>query len=91
MVCRLQKFKLGIANTVISQENTSMATMATDQLLNLFSLDDGQAKQSKSQSDSSAEGGVGLKQVLQDIGELWDEKEYDNEFDLKKFMNTLKK
>lgn len=35
----LQKFKMNIANTVISQENTSLQSMGTDQLLDLFTLD----------------------------------------------------
>lgn len=35
----LQKFKMNIANTVISQENSSLQTMGTDQLLDLFTLD----------------------------------------------------
>lgn len=35
----LQKFKMSIANTVISQDNASLQSMGTDQLLNLFSLD----------------------------------------------------
>lgn len=35
----LQKFKMSIANTVISQENASLQSMGTDQLLNLFTLD----------------------------------------------------
>lgn len=35
----LQKFKISIANTVISQENSSLQSMGTDQLLNLFTLD----------------------------------------------------
>lgn len=35
----LQKFKMSIANTVINQENTSLQSMGTDQLLNLFTLD----------------------------------------------------
>ena len=35
----LQKFKMGVANTIISQENSSLQSMGTDQLLNLFSLD----------------------------------------------------
>lgn len=35
----LQKFKMTIANTVISQENTSLQSMGTEQLLNLFTLD----------------------------------------------------
>lgn len=35
----LQKFKMTIANTVISQDNASMQSMGTEQLLNLFTLD----------------------------------------------------
>lgn len=35
----LQKFKMSIANTIISQDNASLQSMGTDQLLNLFSLD----------------------------------------------------
>lgn len=35
----LQKFKMTIANTVISQENASLQSMGTEQLLNLFTLD----------------------------------------------------
>lgn len=35
----LQKFKMTIANTVITQENTSLQSMGTEQLLNLFTLD----------------------------------------------------
>lgn len=35
----LQKFKITIANTVISQENASLQSMGTEQLLNLFTLD----------------------------------------------------
>lgn len=35
----LQKFKMNIANTVISQENASLQSMGTEQLLDLFTLD----------------------------------------------------
>lgn len=35
----LQKFKMSIANTIISQENASLQSMGTDQVLNLFTLD----------------------------------------------------
>lgn len=35
----LQKFKMSIANTVISQDNASLQSMGTDQLLDLFTLD----------------------------------------------------
>lgn len=35
----LQKFKMSIANTVISQDNASLQSMGTDQVLDLFTLD----------------------------------------------------
>ncbi len=38
-IMSLQKFKMTIANTVISQENASLQSMGTEQLLNLFTLD----------------------------------------------------
>uniref|UniRef100_A0A182M311 TATA-binding protein-associated factor 172 n=1 Tax=Anopheles culicifacies TaxID=139723 RepID=A0A182M311_9DIPT len=41
----LQKFKLLTANTVVSDENASMDTMGTEQLLDLFTLADDGGKQ----------------------------------------------
>uniref|UniRef100_A0A182JX29 TATA-binding protein-associated factor 172 n=1 Tax=Anopheles christyi TaxID=43041 RepID=A0A182JX29_9DIPT len=41
----LQKFKLLTANTVVSDENASMDTMGTDQLLDLFTLADDSGRQ----------------------------------------------
>ena len=38
--CSLQKFKLNLANTVISQENSSLLSMDTSELLDLFQLSD---------------------------------------------------
>uniref|UniRef100_A0A182TC48 Helicase C-terminal domain-containing protein n=1 Tax=Anopheles maculatus TaxID=74869 RepID=A0A182TC48_9DIPT len=45
----LQKFKLLTANTVVSDENASMDTMGTDQLLDLFTLADDGGKQQQQQ------------------------------------------
>lgn len=46
----LQKFKMSIANTVISQDNASMQSMGTDQLLNLFTLDKVRLRDGKKRS-----------------------------------------
>lgn len=35
----LQQFKLNIANTVVSTENSSLHSMGTNQLLELFTID----------------------------------------------------
>ncbi|KAL0964274.1 hypothetical protein UPYG_G00321620 [Umbra pygmaea] len=82
----LQKFKMSIANTVISQENASLQSMGTDQLLNLFTLDkDGKADQGESASGGKAS----IKNVLEGLGDLWDQQQYDTEYNLDSFMHSL--
>ncbi|XP_032409207.1 TATA-binding protein-associated factor 172 [Xiphophorus hellerii] len=84
----LQKFKMSIANTVINQENTSLQSMGTDQLLNLFTLDKDD-KSDKGEQSSSTSGKASIKSVLDGLGELWDQQQYDSEYNLDSFMNSL--
>uniref|UniRef100_A0A8C7DPJ0 B-TFIID TATA-box binding protein associated factor 1 n=1 Tax=Oncorhynchus kisutch TaxID=8019 RepID=A0A8C7DPJ0_ONCKI len=79
----LQKFKMSIANTVISQENASLQSMGTDQLLNLFTLD----KDDKGESSSG--GKASIKNVLDGLGDLWDQQQYETEYNLDSFMHSL--
>ncbi|CAJ1066966.1 TATA-binding protein-associated factor 172 [Xyrichtys novacula] len=81
----LQKFKMSIANTVISQENSSLQSMGTDQLLNLFTLDKGE----KAEQAASTSGKASMKSVLDGLGELWDQQQYDTEYNLDTFMHSL--
>ncbi|XP_034407623.1 TATA-binding protein-associated factor 172 [Cyclopterus lumpus] len=81
----LQKFKISIANTVISQDNASLQSMGTDQLLNLFSLDKGE----KGEQSSATSGKTSMKSVLDGLGELWDQQQYDTEYNLDSFMHSL--
>ncbi|EDM13191.1 similar to TBP-associated factor 172 (TAF-172) (TAF(II)170) (predicted) [Rattus norvegicus] len=82
----LQKFKMNIANTVISQENSSLQSMGTDQLLDLFTLDkDGKAEK----ADSSTSGKASMKSVLENLSDLWDAEQYDSEYNLETFMRSL--
>ncbi|XP_071378280.1 TATA-binding protein-associated factor 172 isoform X1 [Centroberyx affinis] len=83
----LQKFKMSIANTIISQENASLQSMGTDQLLNLFTLDKDE-KCDKGEA-SSASGKASMKSVLDGLGELWDQQQYDTEYNLDSFMHSL--
>ncbi|CAL1577030.1 unnamed protein product [Knipowitschia caucasica] len=82
----LQKFKMSIANTVITQDNSSLQSMGTDQLLNLFTLDQDEIGD-KSDSSSSKSS---MKSVLDGLGELWDQQQYDHEYNLDSFMHSLK-
>ncbi|XP_017290585.1 TATA-binding protein-associated factor 172 isoform X3 [Kryptolebias marmoratus] len=82
----LQKFKMSIANTVINQENTSLQSMGTDQLLNLFTLDKGEKADA---GEPSASGKASIRSVLDGLGELWDQQQYDTEYNLDSFMHSL--
>ncbi|XP_076831393.1 TATA-binding protein-associated factor 172 isoform X2 [Brachyhypopomus gauderio] len=83
----LQKFKMSIANTVISQDNASLQSMGTDQLLNLFTLDKDERVE-KSDGPSSS-GKASMRSVLEGLGELWDQQQYEAEYDLDGFMLSL--
>ncbi|KDR13008.1 TATA-binding protein-associated factor 172 [Zootermopsis nevadensis] len=88
----LQKFKLMTANTVISSENASMETMGTEQLLDLFSLDDKTKDSQKTAKNQTVTSGtVTMKTVLETLPDLWEEKQYEEEYDLTNFVNSLRK
>ncbi|XP_067006130.2 TATA-binding protein-associated factor 172 [Anabrus simplex] len=88
----LQKFKLKTANTVISSENASMETMGTDQLLDLFSL--GSMKKEATESANVhmvSSGAVSMKTVLENLPDLWEDEQYEEEYDLSNFVHNLRK
>ncbi|XP_046389697.1 TATA-binding protein-associated factor 172 [Ischnura elegans] len=95
----LQKFKLLTANTVISSENASIETMGTDQLLDLFSLkgkpnEENERYKNISQNDknfSVNSGGQNVKSLLDSLPELWEDKQYEEEYDLSSFIESLRK
>ncbi|GJJ70462.1 TATA-binding protein-associated factor [Entomortierella parvispora] len=102
----LQKFKLNIANTVINQQNSGLQSMDTDQILDLFQIssdDDSSSKGKKKVGGSGAgsaggDGGDGAggdqkmstKNVLESLEGLWDEKQYEEEYNLDSFISSLK-
>lgn len=83
----LQKFKLLTANTVVSVNNQSMETMGTDQLLDLFNLSENEKDNKKAQNKA---GGT-VKNMLENLPELWEESQYAEEFDMTQFIQGLKK
>ncbi|KAG8435264.1 hypothetical protein GDO86_013278 [Hymenochirus boettgeri] len=83
----LQKFKMSIANTVISQENSSLQSMGTEQLLDLFTLDKG-GKGDKSNTTETG-GKTSVKSILDNLGELWNQEQYESEYSLGNFMDSL--
>jgi len=88
--CRLQKFKVNIANTVVNADNRSLASMATDQLLDLFSLSAGRPGGKTSSTATTSATGRSAESVLGAVEELWDSQQYDTEYDLEAFVQNLK-
>lgn len=84
----LQKFKILTANTVVSAENASMDTMATEQLFDLFSLSE---NKQKTVSTSNSSGQQTAASVIESLPELWSENQYDEEYDITQFVQGLKK
>jgi len=101
---RLQRFKIDVASTVVNQQNAGLGTMETDQILDLFNLGEGaesmgvdkpgaENAEGREEDMVDATGEVrekGKKGWLDDLGELWDEKLYEEEFDLEGFLKTMK-
>lgn len=85
----LQRFKLNIANSVITQQNSGMSSMDTDLVLDLFKRtteeEDAAAKKRKALNKQP----VTTKNVLEGLDELPPEDEYN--FDLNSFLGTLGK
>lgn len=96
----LQRFKIDVASTVVNQQNAGLGTMDTDQLLDLFSLGETADTAEKPGDQTGNEvdmvdidGEVkekGKKGWLDDLGELWDDKQYQEEYNLDSFLATMK-
>lgn len=94
----LQRFKIDVASTVVNQQNAGLGTMETDQILDLFKLGetaDGIDKQTEGNEEDMVDinGEVkekGKKGWLDDLGELWDDKQYEEEYNLDSFLASMK-
>jgi len=86
-IMSLQRFKLDVANSVVTADNVSMASMDTGALLELFTGD-------KAAPAAAAEGAAeaapaGAAAMLAGLQELWDEAQYAEEFSLDAFAGRL--
>ena len=103
-ILNLQRFKIDVASTVVNQQNAGLSTMDTDQILDLFSLGDTGpsliSDKPQKEVDGREEDMVdietgdvlrqpGKKAWLDDLGELWDNKQYEESFDLDDFMKSM--
>lgn len=65
--------------------NQSMDTMATENLLDLFSIE-----QNDEGKKSVAKSGGAVKNMLENLPELWDDQQYAEEFDVESFLSKMK-
>ncbi|XP_065193344.1 TATA-binding protein-associated factor 172-like [Sycon ciliatum] len=97
---RIMRFKLGNANSVVTAENSSLSSMDTHQLLDLFQGEEtssvtrkgkaaGGLQQAASSSATAAGGGGSMKAALEDLEELWDSKQYEEEYSLDGYLQSL--
>ncbi|KAL4880089.1 hypothetical protein BJY04DRAFT_86595 [Aspergillus karnatakaensis] len=98
-ILNLQRFKIDVASTVVNQQNAGLNTMDTDQLLDLFNLGETAEHAEKPTETGGNEvdmvdidGEVkekGKKGWLDDLGELWDDRQYQEEYNLDSFLSTM--
>ncbi|PKS10347.1 hypothetical protein jhhlp_002098 [Lomentospora prolificans] len=102
-ILNLQRFKIDVASTVVNQQNAGLSTMDTDQILDLFNIGDEGLVPDKPQGVASIEGReedvidvetgevrvTGKKGWLDGLGELWDNQQYEESFDLDGFLKTM--
>lgn len=87
----LQKFKLNIANSIVNQQNSGLQSMDTDQILDLFNVSkEGETAKKKPKTESAGTEGLGnAKAVLENLETLWDEKDYEEEYNIDSFISSL--
>jgi TATA-binding protein-associated factor len=99
-ILSLQRFKIDVASTVVNQQNAGLGTMETDQILDLFNLDTAEVPTAGAEADNDQDlvdietGEIkkkGDKGWLNDVGELWDDRQYQEEFNLDSFVQNLQK
>ncbi|KAI1330419.1 hypothetical protein F5Y16DRAFT_396387 [Xylariaceae sp. FL0255] len=102
-ILSLQAFKINVASTVVNQQNAGLGTMDTDQILDLFSLGDSGSDLISDKPKDGIEGreedmvdvetgdvrAPGKKAWADDLGELWDNRQYEESFDLDGFLKTM--
>ncbi|KAK0646246.1 hypothetical protein B0T16DRAFT_458188 [Cercophora newfieldiana] len=103
-ILSLQRFKIDVASTVVNQQNAGLATMDTDQILDLFNLGESGpsliSDKPKDAIDGREEDMVDIETGdvrqpgkkaawLDGLGELWDNSQYEESFDLDGYLKTM--
>ncbi|KAI0078954.1 SNF2 chromatin remodeling protein [Panus rudis PR-1116 ss-1] len=84
----LQRFKLNIANSVVTQQNSGLASMDTDLVLDLFRRTSEEEDAAAASRKTEKAGPISQKNVLSGLEDLPPEDEYSS-LDLSSFMGSL--
>jgi len=91
-VMGIQKFKQHMAKTIINEDNTSLKSMETNQILELFHFNPSQdynETKSRETTQKGEEEATGLKSVLTSLSKMWEEQQYQDEFALSSFIQNM--
>ena len=89
MISIIYKIEILFNFSVITRDNSSLSSMATDQLLDLFSLDESaEVLDNDDEGDDSAKGKSSMKTILENLPELWDDSQYTSEYDLEAYGSS---
>lgn len=106
---------MNIASTIVNQQNAGLQSMDTNQLLDLFDVDDSAKIEDTVKDENGTNGGDGSSSAagasgahgnipddiaggltgkaagaVGELGDLWDESQYEEEYNLDNFIKTLK-
>ena len=84
----LQRFKLNIANSVVTQQNSGLGSMDTDLVLDLFRRTTEEEDAAASKKSEKKAGPTSQKNILSGLEDLPPEDEYSS-LDLSSFMGSL--
>lgn len=86
----MQRFKLNIANSVVTQQNSGLASMDTDRVLDLFrrTSEEEDAAAAAKKKEKEAAGPANQKNVLRGLEDLPPEDEYQA-LDVSSFVGSL--
>lgn len=86
----IQRFKTHIANTVVNRDNSNLQNMHTEQLLDLFKIDNAESGAAGESNGAMTFGArKGVKAALAGLGELWEESQYDDEYNMDEFLSGM--
>lgn len=97
---RYQKFKSDTANVLVGADNRSLGSMATDELLELFTLDesgDGKVRttvsdnaepKTKKRKTASAPSIPGVPADKWSVEDLWDNSQYEEQHSISQFLKS---